>query len=514
MEERNIVRNKPILELEMLKKMYSSADANYSTISSQYEEAMKYSIPNSEWNMSSFGTINKPTNVYDSVAMIESERLARKMVNMILPTNTQWGGLKAPGEKDKNKNTIINSYGEKVYNYLISSNLNKEALGFFLNLNIGTAVMRMVFNDYDNPISLKNLNISNLRFVEDGMSRPYVVFYKYDNVEVYNLKTSVTSELNIDLEDDQKISYLEVCYPYYVEDDKLFYKYMIVKDGFSEIYLEEDLPYCPLIVCRNLKDSNNQYGVGPAVKALPNIVNNNDTVYSLKVYGKTKITPPLMYEGNKKDYEALDIVLGQLSYLGPGGQSKISSFSTSGDPNAELMNSAKDIQAIKDIFFSSYIYQGMNTGNPATAFEWQQRYREFLEVFSPNYQMIEEEFLKPIFINTLNILAYEGIDGIELEKLEAMEYRPTFKNKLTEHYTSDNIDSFNRCFSNMVQIVGDPKLALATLNLPEVSKKFIEWYDVSPVLFKEGMEETQRKIEEANFAQANPEQGGMPDAQV
>lgn len=494
-----------IKSLEELKPLFAMAEEYKDDIKNLYAEAMKYVMPNADFNSETFSEIKKADAVYDTLAMVESDKLSRKIVNMVLPTSMQWGTLTSNG-KMTNKNKL-DTYGESIYKNIITSNLNKEALSFFNCLNIGTSVMRLNFTeDPSNPFKFDTLALNGLFFLEDKDGSPKIAFYKHFEIPNY----IVNEKYGLSLE-SKEINYIECCYEY-GEGKDLKTHYIVCNENFTEIYFEnKDMGYFPLIICRGEKYSNNIWGIGPAIKALPNIVNNNETVYNIKLNTHAKQKPPLFFEGMKEDFKNFNFALGKLNYLGNANTNRISNLPNMSDLNPALMDSEKDRQAIRDIFFSSYITKDLGNGNPRTAYEWQQRYREFLEVFSPNYEMIEGEFLKPIFENCLKILILEEIDGINKEDIKTMEFKPKFKNKLTENYTQEKIQNFNNYISNIANIVGNPQIVIGVLKPDVLIKKYAEWYDIDMSLIKKP-EEINQIIGQYLNATLN-EQGGVSQGQ-
>ncbi|MGL6098454.1 MAG: portal protein, partial [Fusobacteriaceae bacterium] len=165
------------MDLEQVKKLYDKAKKYKEGVWELYKEAMKYGLPN-ESDTAGDITLKDPTGLYDSTAMIENGKLARKQVNMILPTNIQWGGLKTDfGTTGNSQQTeTMQSYGNNVYKVLVESNLNKESMGFFSNLGVGTACMRMGYTgDLKAPIKFSNVPLPNFMFLEGGSGEVSII---------------------------------------------------------------------------------------------------------------------------------------------------------------------------------------------------------------------------------------------------------------------------------------------------------------------------------------------------
>ncbi len=467
-----------VLNLEQLKNHLQTSIQQKNNVWELYQTAMKYTQPNENTALST-NKINKPEEIYDATSMIESEKLSRKLVNMILPTNMQWAGLKSINETQESSSLKkeLDRYGDNVYRILVNSNLNKEALSFFMNMNIGTGCMRMRYTgEYNRPIEFTNLSLKNLYFLEGGDRKPKYIFYEYLEQRLDQIVDMLPDDYkpSATMSDTTTYNVMECCYE--VEDG--VWKYIMSLDRMNEILYETELNYCPIIITRGLKTTDSQWGIGSALKCLPNIVNLNDSKYVKRIAGRSLIKPPMLFEGNVKDLADINIELGKIAYLGQRGQNNITPLNVMGNANIEFSNIEEDKEQIREAFFATYIYPGMNQGNPATASEWRQRYQEFLEVFSPNYSMIEEEFLKVIFMNTLSILCGIGFDGMEDTFLSNADTTPTFYNKLTENWREEKINRLNQYLTNIAQLIGNPQLIFAVVNPTYLVTELAKWYEI------------------------------------
>ena len=99
--------------------------------------------------------------------------------------------------------------------------------------------------------------------------------------------------------------------------------------------------------------------------------------------------------------------------------------------------------------------------------------------------MIEEEFLMPLFMNTLYILAELKYNEMDLAVIQDDEVAPVFYNKLTENYKQEKIQNLNACLNNLMSILGTPQAVLGVIDLGETAKKLSDWYDIDKSLLKD-----------------------------
>ncbi|MGL5051026.1 MAG: portal protein [Fusobacteriaceae bacterium] len=494
------------MELQQVKTLYDKAKIYKDGVWEVYKEAMQYGLPN-ESDVVGDVSLKNPDGLYDSTAMIENGKLARKQVNMILPTNIQWGGLKTDMEGTGNSQDVetLQSYGNNVYKVLINSNLNKESMGFFLNLGVGTACMRMTYTqDMKRPVKFSNIPLPNFSFLEGTSGEVQITFVETQKLRLDQLVGMFPEAPLNGMSADEEYKIMETVVP----SDKNIgtYEYIVTLNGFDEELTRVELKYNPFVVCRAIKSGSSIWGNGVLVNVLPNIRNLNNSKYLKRVVGKAGIKPALAFEGDQEHYGKINFELGKMFYMGQRGVNSITPINIANDVNIELMNIEDDIKQIRDGMFSSYISNlDMGGVQPKSSTEWNIRHSEFLEIFSANYNMVEEEFLIPIFMNTLYILSELSYNEMDSSIIDNEEISPVFFNKLTENYKQENIEKLNGMLGNLMNIMGSPQGVLGVLNLDLVVGKMADWFDVDRSLMKdEG--EIQQFLEQ--YLQSMLQQGG------
>lgn len=502
------------MDIDKIKKLWKISVDTKEKIYELYKTAMQYALPN-ENEVGTSTDIKTAENLYDSTCMIENAKLARKQVNMILPTNLQWGGLKTDMNTQDNNSQdseLLQVYGSNTYKVLVNSNLNKEALGYFLNLGIGTSCMKMVYTgNLQRPVEFLNIPIANFSFLEGANGKVTHVFVVTENlrkdqlISMFSTEEGGNSELD-SLDEDKKYKITESVVP---NEEGGGYTYLVTTEGFdTELYKVEDLTYNPFVVCRTVKVGNSIWGAGVVINVLPNVVNVNNAKYQKRVAGKAGIKPALAYEGDPKHMTRFNIELGKMFYLGARGQNTINPLNLTGNINVELMNIQEDLEQIKEGMFSSYISNIGQGIQPKSATEWQFRNQEFLEVFSANYNMIEEEFLIPVFMNTLKILCQISYNGMQTSVIDSEKTTPVFYNKLTENYKQEKIQSFNACIQNLLQLFGSPQAVLGIMDIGTVIDSLTDWYDADKALFVD-KQQAQQYVESYIQSMIQQQTGGV-----
>lgn len=450
-------------------------------------DSIKYTSPNesSTKDDSTITTIDGTKGVYDSTAILESNKLAKKLTNMMFPSGVQYMGLVANENESRLNKAIVKKYGEEVFNMIERSNFNKELLNYVQNWStLGTGALRIIeTEDINMPFRFKQLPLKNLSFVEDGFGRPSYVFYKNmsmtnDQIEQVWGKGFNTEEM------DKEFEVLETVYFERTQGMDGIYHYIVSDFELKEIIKEEQLTYNPFIITRYKRFANGIFwGSGEAMNCMANIVNINSCRYSLRVASERSIKPAYLGYGDKKVLSTLKIRMGEISYMGMSGQSDIR-LAPQGDANLEAMTVQKDELVIKQTFYADFMNSVADNSGVRTAYEWQLRNQEFLNVFSPNYSMFEEEGLVPIFKGAFEILKKIQYGIMEKSTIDKLDMKPFFKNRLTDNSNFEKIQNFNRYLQNVVQSFGVP-VAIMSIEVAESIEILSMWYEVEPKMLKD-----------------------------
>jgi hypothetical protein len=477
-----------IIELAKIKKRI--AQKHRDNVWGLIELAMSFTSPNESTikDDTSQSTHNDKTKAtYDSTAIVESSKLSKKLVNMFFPSSIQYAGLSTNTNENAQVKDTIQKYGEITYKMLITSNLDKEVLNYIQNWStIGTGALRMIYTgDPISPIRFKHLPLKNLMFAEDGFSRPNHVFFTNPQMTIDQIKQVWNSKYNFDgLNEEEEMDVMESVYFETTTGLEGKYHYIVSDTTYERIYHYAELDYNPFIVTRYKRFTDGSvWGCGEALNCLTNIININITRRLIRILGKKLIKPALMGWGDRDIISKLKFELGKVTY---GGTLNSTHFEPvmNGTPNVELITVDKDEQTIKQTFYSDYMSQVANDSGVRTAYEWSLRHKEFMDVFSPNYSMFEAEGLKPIFLNSFNILLSFGYKGMDAEYIADKNVETVFKNKLTDNNNFEKIEKFDSCFSHVAKLYGIA-VALMSANVPNGVELLYDLYDVDRKFIKD-----------------------------
>lgn len=476
------------MDMEKLKNIKVLADEHKTLIWDLVSTCMKYTSPNETQTKDnlSLSSNDNTKGGYDSTAIIESGKLSKKLANMIFPPQVQYGGLKSEDVYSKSEQELIKQYGDMTYDVIKKSNLSKEMLNYLQNWStLGTGALRVIeTNDLSMPFRIKQLPLSNLSFTEDGFGRPNYVFFTNSNVTF--LQAKHTWDIDIpDIDDGKTVTtVVESVYFEQVLGMKGIYHYVVSDEAMEVVYKEEQLDYNPFIVTRYKRFTNGIYwGNGEAMNCLSNIHNINITAKGIRKVGKKMVDPSLLGYGKPEIINRIKLRIGKITNMGDSTSNGLT-LPPQGNPQVEFFNLERDELVIKQTFYADFMNSVSQDSGVRTAYEWRLRNQEFLNVFSPNYAMFEEEGLSPIFEAVFKILLKIQYKGMDSKKIEKLEIKPFFRNKLTDNGNFEKIDNFNRYYGNLVQNFGVP-VALMMIDVAEAMEVLSMWYEIDIKLLKE-----------------------------
>lgn len=332
------------------------AEDHRNGIWSVMEVAMKYTSPNesSDYSGDEISISDNTKGVYDSTAIIESNKLAKKLINLMFPTSVQYAGLQGSETNTKSDNETIKRYGEIVFKVLELSNLDKELLNYVQNWStLGTGALRIIYTrDLRMPVSFKQISLKNIYFMEDAYSRPSYVWHINRNMtqdQIIQTWGCGYPELGVGQEKD----IIETVY-FEKKGGEELYHYIVSDKEYVNIVNYEILPYNPFIITRYKKFANGlNWGCGEAMNCLSNIVNVNYNKKLTRIAGNQSINPALLGYGDQDVISRVKLKLNEVTYM--GNQANALALAPQGNPNIEFMTIQEDQLNIKQTFYADFM---------------------------------------------------------------------------------------------------------------------------------------------------------------
>ena len=275
------------LETTEIKKRYKISQTHKEHWRSIYEEAYEYALPMRNLYDGYYdGDVpgqSKMKRVFDSTAIHSTARFANRIQSSLFPPQRNWCRL-VPGdqfpEADKTQlQRILDSYTDLMFSIMKQSKFDLAMGEFLLDLCVGTACMLIQDGDDISPIRYTTIPSYQITFDEGPngtvdtvyrkLKRPFrVLEQEFPGIEI-------PPEVAEDYQDDphKQIELLEATY---TEHGEIHYCLITMKGDYK--LLHRDLKSFPFVIARYMKASNERYGRGPLLYALPDIKTLNRVV--------------------------------------------------------------------------------------------------------------------------------------------------------------------------------------------------------------------------------------------
>ena len=270
-----------------IKNRYKIADTHKEQWRSIYEEAYEYALPmrNLYDGYAESGTPgqNKMKRVFDSTAIHSTARFANRIQSSLFPPQRAWcrlqPGNEIPEERKIEVQQVLDLYTDKMFGVMGQSGFDLAMGEFLLDLAVGTAVMLIQPGDEATPIRYTAVPTYHICFEEGPngsvdavyrkLSRPFAV------VEREWPDADIPDDLRKEYEEDptQKIEMLEATY---YHDGDVHYCLMPMQKDYKIVH--RTMKSFPWVISRYMKASNERYGRGPVLYALPDIKTLNKVV--------------------------------------------------------------------------------------------------------------------------------------------------------------------------------------------------------------------------------------------
>jgi hypothetical protein len=266
-------------------KRYETAKAHRISWEEHWKECYEYALPQREvFNQHSPGT-RKNTRIYDSTALIATQRFASRLQSTLVPPFKKWAKLSAGSAVPKDQQTKIDKQLEKesdtLFSYINNSNLATEANEAFLDLAVGTGALLLEEGEGEDLLRFKAVPLKQL-IIEDGPGGTVENVFRDHSVAARDIeriwpkgKASEAVKKMMQEKPDQLVHIIEAT----IWDDKdKQYSFVVIEASTKHVVFEDYFEQSPWIVFRWSKVAGERYGRGPIMTALPDIKTANEVV--------------------------------------------------------------------------------------------------------------------------------------------------------------------------------------------------------------------------------------------
>lgn len=338
-------------------------------------------------------------------------------------------------------------------------------------IKVGTGIRKVVeLNSTAKPFTYAYQNLDNIFFLEDNQGKPNIIFKKYIEKNLQDLKDmfghlsmKIPTELNDENDLDKKITVIESIIGEFDEAKSITsYYHFIHTENFAEELVFEVLDYNPYTVFRWQVDNSNPWGIGIARANKHLIKELNDNVAKRAEHRDKIVNPPIQFFGNRDLISKITLKPSGVNYGGHFNDSNkvgIQPINT----GTNLIPIDQDINDCRDRLRRAFMAQPLgdvSTTANRSATEMSLRHEMFRKEFSGTYENINTELLEPTFMNAYYILEKKGL----LEDVENQDYvthsQIHYVNELTQNSGRDEALRILDFYNIVSQLVTEQEKSL------------------------------------------------------
>ena len=276
-----------MLEVREIKRRYKKAQAHKEQWRSIYEEAYEYALPMRNLYDGYYeGDVpgqNKMKRVFDSTAIHSTARFANRIQSSLFPPQRSWcrlePGNEIPADRKVEAQQALDFYSQRMFAIMNQSGFDLAMGEFLLDLAVGTAVMLIQPGDDVTPIRYTAIPSYHITF-EEGPNGSVDTVYRrfkrpYRLLQLEFPDAEIPDSMVQKYQDDptENVELLEATYTI----DGVIHYCVMTYEGDDRI-LHRQLKSFPWVISRYMKASNERYGRGPVLYALPDIKTLNKVV--------------------------------------------------------------------------------------------------------------------------------------------------------------------------------------------------------------------------------------------
>ena len=276
-----------MLEVKEIKRRYKKAQTHKEQWRSIYEEAYEYALPMRNLYDGYYeGDVpgqNKMKRVFDSTAIHSTARFANRIQSSLFPPQRSWcrlePGNEIPADQKVQAQQALDFYSERMFGIMNQSGFDLAMGEFLLDLAVGTAVMLIQPGDDVTPIRYTAIPSYHITF-EEGPNGSVDTVYRrfkrpYRLIQLEFPDANIPESLAKKYEEDptENVELLEATYTI----DGVIHYCVMTYEGDDRL-VHRQLKSFPWVISRYMKASNERYGRGPVLYALPDIKTLNKVV--------------------------------------------------------------------------------------------------------------------------------------------------------------------------------------------------------------------------------------------
>ncbi len=417
----------PKLTPSEIKKKYDKTNTHKRQWRNIYEDAYRYALPMRNLYDGYYESApgqDKMSRVFDSTAIQSTQRFANRLQSGVFPPQRNWcrliPGEDIPKEQHTEAQTILDNYAERMFSILRQSSFDQAMGEFLLELAVGTAVMLIQPGDDVTPIRFTSVPTFLVSFEEgphgtvDSVYRRIRKPFRLLDMEYPDINIPDEMAQRYAGDENENVDLIEATY--YMKEDGT-YCYQIIDESGQYELLSRELKSFPWVIARYMKASNEIYGRGPVLTALPDIKSLNRSIEltlknaSLSIGGVFTAA-----DDGVLNPSTVQILPGAIIPVarngGPQGES-LRPLPRSGDPQLSQIVANDLRQAIKRIMLDESLTPDNMSARSAT--EITAKLSELSQNLGSAFGRLINETMYPVVRRTLEIMDERGMIQLPLK---------------------------------------------------------------------------------------------------
>jgi hypothetical protein len=488
-----------------LMKRYEVAKQHRSSWESHWKECYEYALPQREVMNQHTEGAKKNTKIYDSTALIGTQRFASRLQSTLVPPFKKWAKLSAgtgiPDEFAGKIDKQLEQVTDTLFSYINQSNLATEVHESFLDLAVGTGALLLDEGDGDDLLKFTAVPLKEL-LVEDGPHGTIETVFRLHSHPARNIKqvwkkgkcSTAVMEM-MQSKPDELVPIIEATV---YNPDKKVYEYVIIEENTKHVIFEDYFEVSPWIVFRWSKVAGERYGRGPIMTALPDIKTANQVVkFVLKNAEKEIVGVYTAVDDGVLNPWTVNIKSGAVIPVAAEGS--LSPLQSGGNFNVSELILQDLRENIKKALFHDQL--GPMEGPTKSATEVSIRQQELMSDIGSSFGRLQMEFINKLVKRAIDILQRNG--QVAPIKVGNKEVEIKVISPLAQQQDMDEVNKLAQ-FVQFAMMVGEDAVRVG-LDLEAFPEHIAKLLGVDPDLVRDKEEREamkQQMQEEAAMAQA------------
>lgn len=507
------------LNLEQLIKRKEKAKQNKDLWRSHLKDCYKYALPERETLDQHQNGAKKNLEVFDSTAIIATQKYANRMQSQVVPPWKQWAVFKAgteiPEDKHDEANELLERVTKVVFDHINHSNFDTQIHEAFLDCAISTGGIIVEAGDGINS-SLNFRSVSLSEIIPERSSEGYIenVFREFKmftrDIESVFEGAKLSEEMKRDLIKDNgcEEELVECVYEFETNTKEDKYMHVVFSEKQKHILLQEVLDTNPFIVFRETVIPGETIGRGRIMMLLPDIKTLNKIVeFNLR---NAALTVSGIYtasdDGVINPY-TLRLQPGAIIPVGSNANDNptLRPLDRSGDFNMAQLIIQEYRETINNVMFAQPFGQLSETP-VRTATEMGIRQEDLVQTSASAFGRMQSELLEPLLRRVVDILRKQG--KIPDMRVDGKEVTIKFTSPMSRSQDQEELGALQQ-FMQYAQIVPPEQLQME-VKMEDIPKFIADKVSLPMSLMRTAAEKQQITENMAQVAQQAQTMQGQP----